>query len=54
LERATSTQLKPLGSDAPDGGAVVWLAILGAWCTSFCSFGWLNNKIVNQALAILR
>jgi hypothetical protein len=32
------------GSDAPDGGVVAWLVILGAWCISFCSFGWLNSK----------
>ena len=29
--------------DAPDGGMVAWLVVLGAWCTSFCSFGWINN-----------
>lgn len=31
------------GSDAPDGGIVAWLVVLGAWCTSFCSFGWVNS-----------
>ncbi|KAK2017351.1 major facilitator superfamily transporter [Colletotrichum eremochloae] len=31
------------GSDAPDGGLVAWLVVLGAWCTSFCSFGWVNS-----------
>ncbi|PSR93680.1 putative monocarboxylate transporter [Coniella lustricola] len=31
------------GSDAPDGGWTAWLVILGVWCTSFCSFGWLNS-----------
>lgn len=36
-------QPKPFGSDAPDGGAVAWLVVLGTWCTSFCSFGWLNS-----------
>lgn len=30
-------------SDAPDGGTWAWLCVLGAWCTSFCSFGWLNS-----------
>lgn len=29
--------------DAPDGGMVAWLVVLGAWCTSFCSFGWINS-----------
>ncbi|KAM5352807.1 hypothetical protein ACJ41O_005529 [Fusarium nematophilum] len=31
------------GSGAPDGGLVAWLVVLGAWCTSFCSFGWINS-----------
>ncbi|KAM0323732.1 hypothetical protein ACHAQA_008669 [Verticillium albo-atrum] len=31
------------GSDAPDGGLVAWLVVLGVWCTSFCSFGWVNS-----------
>lgn len=28
---------------APDGGLVAWLVVLGAWCTLFCSFGWINS-----------
>ncbi|KAH7131116.1 major facilitator superfamily transporter [Dactylonectria macrodidyma] len=35
-------------SDAPDGGLKAWLVVLGAWCTSFCSFGWLNSVGVFQ------
>lgn len=31
------------GPPAPDGGAAAWLVVLGAWCTSFCSFGWINS-----------
>lgn len=31
------------GKPAPDGGLTAWLVILGAWCTSFCSFGWING-----------
>ncbi|PNP54672.1 hypothetical protein FNYG_15615 [Fusarium nygamai] len=30
-------------SAAPDGGLTAWLVVLGAWCTSFCSFGWINS-----------
>jgi hypothetical protein len=29
--------------DAPDGGMLAWLVVLGAWCTSFCSFSWINS-----------
>lgn len=32
------------GSDVPDGGFAAWLVVFGAWCTSFCSFGWLNGS----------
>lgn len=31
-------------SKAPDGGMTAWLVVLGAWCTSFCGFGWTNSK----------
>lgn len=33
---------------APDGGSRAWLIVLGAWCTSFCSFGWINSVGVFQ------
>ncbi|KAJ3496251.1 hypothetical protein NLG97_g2800 [Lecanicillium saksenae] len=32
----------------PDGGTTAWLVVLGAWCTAFCSFGWLNSIGVFQ------
>ncbi|KAL4807913.1 major facilitator superfamily domain-containing protein [Aspergillus unguis] len=32
----------------PDGGTTAWLVVLGCWCTSFCSFGWLNSVGVFQ------
>ncbi|KAF2259934.1 MFS general substrate transporter [Lojkania enalia] len=35
-------------SDAPDGGLIAWGVILGLWCTSFCSFGWLSSVGVFQ------
>ncbi|CAM1510757.1 Fc.00g082700.m01.CDS01 [Cosmosporella sp. VM-42] len=41
-------QLKLPGDEPPDGGRVAWLVVLGAWCTSFCSFGWLNSVGVFQ------
>ncbi|CAK7225252.1 hypothetical protein SBRCBS47491_005824 [Sporothrix bragantina] len=33
---------------APDGGLAAWMVVLGTWCTSFCSFGWLNSIGVFQ------
>ena len=26
-----------------DGGTAAWLVVLGAWCVSFCSYGWINS-----------
>ena len=28
----------------PDGGTRAWLMILGTWCCSFCSYGWINSE----------
>lgn len=39
----------PPVNDAPDGGLVAWLVVLGAWCVSFCSFGWLNSAFISAA-----
>ncbi|KAF4965700.1 hypothetical protein FSARC_6540 [Fusarium sarcochroum] len=39
----TQPAAKPAASGAPDGGLTAWLVVLGAWCTSFCSFGWINS-----------
>ncbi|KAJ5917668.1 MFS general substrate transporter [Penicillium verhagenii] len=33
----------PWTNDAPDGGLTAWLAVLGAWCALFCTFGWINS-----------
>ncbi|KXJ95003.1 major facilitator superfamily domain-containing protein [Microdochium bolleyi] len=33
----------------PDGGTGAWLAVLGAWCCSFNSFGWMNSVGVFQS-----
>ncbi|KAL2837685.1 major facilitator superfamily domain-containing protein [Aspergillus pseudoustus] len=44
---ASPTRTDPLQS-APDGGLVAWLVILGCWCASFCSFGWLNSVGIFQ------
>ena len=31
-------------SSFPDGGWEAWLAVSGAFCCLFCSFGWINGK----------
>ena len=28
----------------PDGGTAAWLIVLGGWCCSFNSMGWMNSK----------
>lgn len=49
-ETAETKQPKPRDGDAPDGGTAASLVVLGAWCISFCSFGWLNSKNMSQFL----
>jgi hypothetical protein len=39
-EKAPPAQEGPV---APEGGTTAWLVVLGAWCISFCSFGWINS-----------
>lgn len=42
-----SDNLVQLQADGPpDGGTGAWLAVLGAWCCSFSSFGWMNSKLL--------
>ena len=36
-------------SSFPDGGLEAWLAVSGAFCCLFCSFGWINAIGVFQA-----
>lgn len=36
-----ATELQDAGP--PDGGTAAWLVVLGAWCCSFCSPGWINS-----------
>lgn len=31
-------------SSFPDGGLEAWLAVSGAFCCLFCSFGWINGR----------
>lgn len=44
-----------VGSTPPDGGLRAWLVVIGAWCTSVCSFGWINSTFLSyMALASLK
>lgn len=36
------TKLEDTGP--PDGGATAWLVVVGAWCCSFSSPGWINSR----------
>ena len=55
LEKALEDEGKPkvLGpmdpASFPDGGLQAWLAVSGAFCCLFCSFGWINAIGVFQA-----
>lgn len=28
----------------PEGGLEAWSVVLGAWCCSFCCYGWINSE----------
>lgn len=40
----------PAAHVAPDGGLAAWSVVLGAWCTSFCSFGWMNSMYASPSM----
>ncbi|RSM15055.1 hypothetical protein CDV31_005135 [Fusarium ambrosium] len=42
-ERDTEDSGEPVRDGPPDGGAAAWLVVLGAWCCSFSSPGWINS-----------
>ena len=49
LEKAQPDEMAkaPAGFDPssfPDGGMEAWLAVSGAFCCLFCSFGWINGN----------
>ena len=50
-EKVEGSQTPPAWvNDAPDGGLTAWLVVLGAWCASFCTFGWVNSKLGSPRL----
>jgi hypothetical protein len=49
IEGSGETEARPpvwIG-DAPDGGIDAWLVIIGGWCCSFVSYGWINSKLLS-------
>ena len=42
---ADATDQKPqqVAHQFPEGGLKAWLVVLGCWCTSFASFGFVNS-----------
>ncbi|KAL8681288.1 MAG: hypothetical protein Q9186_002599 [Xanthomendoza sp. 1 TL-2023] len=50
VEKATKPAFAGIDpSSFPDGGVQAWLAVSGAFCCLFCSFGWINCIGVFQA-----
>lgn len=50
LQRGDGSEGQEAGNDTddedefPDGGTTAWLVVVGAWCVSFCSYGWINSR----------
>ena len=42
---SSQSSLEVHDNDIPDGGTAAWLVILGAWCASFCAYGWINSEL---------
>ena len=40
---ATDRKPQRLAHRFPEGGLKAWLVVLGCWCTSFASFGYVNS-----------
>jgi hypothetical protein len=43
---APASAPKPAGGEPPDGGWEAWSVVVGVWCISFCSFGWVNSEFL--------
>ncbi|KAL1967421.1 hypothetical protein VTN77DRAFT_3206 [Rasamsonia byssochlamydoides] len=48
-EGSTETKDRVHDDAPPEGGLQAWLVVLGAWCCSFCCYGWINSIGVFQA-----
>ncbi|KAJ4259560.1 hypothetical protein NW762_007489 [Fusarium torreyae] len=43
LDQQASDAARAHDDGPPDGGTAAWMVVLGAWCCSFCSPGWINS-----------
>ncbi|KAF5986912.1 major facilitator superfamily transporter [Fusarium coicis] len=43
LDQQAGDAAKAHDEGPPDGGTAAWMVVLGAWCCSFCSPGWINS-----------
>ncbi|KAH7363756.1 major facilitator superfamily domain-containing protein [Rhexocercosporidium sp. MPI-PUGE-AT-0058] len=48
LGNKSDNEAKLEGDAPPDGGTAAWLVVLGGWCCSFNSMGWMNSVGVFQ------
>jgi hypothetical protein len=42
-EATTEQKPQPVAHQFPEGGLKAWLVVLGCWCASFASFGYVNS-----------
>ncbi|KAF4339769.1 major facilitator superfamily transporter [Fusarium beomiforme] len=47
LDQQASDAAKAHDEGTPDGGTAAWMVVLGAWCCSFCSPGWINTQLTD-------
>lgn len=41
---AVEIKRQVIADGPPDGGSEAWMVVLGAWCCSFCCYGWINSE----------
>ena len=42
-ENSIDQKPQPAAHHFPEGGLKAWLVVVGCWCTSFASFGYVNS-----------
>lgn len=49
---AVENKERPSPDNPPEGGFQAWTVVLGAWCCSFCCYGWINSEHSTWSSAI--